>query len=284
MAYTTIFKVKPKSKNKKEFCQRIISLLDEVEFCSDGYVYNDGQRMLNVMFKYCKLNNGYASIDDLLNEADKPYASIFDLCKINNSNIDDEEILVNIDILVNSLYDFKKTNDRYFYRESKAIETIDILLKAVNQYLLSNGYKLEYDEDKEQVFIVDNEIAIDIEEIEDEKLKSEIISFYDYKNAKDVEEKKKIMLILIGKLESRKNDIEKLLGSKIADMFSNYANNLNLRHNNISESYKKYYNKAVADLSEEEIIKWYDYVFAFMINIYLSLDKVKDINVNGGFK
>ena len=92
------------------------------------------------------------------------------------------------------------------------------------------------------------------------------------------------MLILIGKLESRKNDIEKLLGSKIADMFSNYANNLNLRHNNISESYKKYYNKAVADLSEEEIVKWYDYVFAFMINIYLSLDKVKNINVNGGFK
>lgn len=284
MAYTTIFKVKPKSKNKKEFCQRIVSLLDEVEFCSDGYVYNDGRRMLNAMFKYCKLNNGYASIDDLLNEADKPYASIFDLCEINNANIDDEEILVNIDILVNSLYDFKKTNDRYFYKESKAIETINILLKAVNQYLLSNGYKLEYDEDKEQVFIVDNEIAVDMEEIEDEKLKSEIISFYDYKNANDVEEKKKIMLILIGKLESRKNDIEKLLGSKIADMFSNYANNLNLRHNNVSESYKKYYNKEVADLSEEEIVKWYDYVFAFMINIYLSLDKVKDVNVNGGFK
>ena len=92
------------------------------------------------------------------------------------------------------------------------------------------------------------------------------------------------MLILIGKLESIKKDIDKILGSKIADTFSNYANNLNLRHNNISESYKKYYNKAVADLNEEEIIKWYDYVFAFMINIYLSLDKIKDINVNGGFK
>lgn len=284
MAYATIFKTKPKKENKKEFCQRIVSLLDEVEFCIDGYVHNDGRKMLDVMFKYCKLNDGYASIDDLLNEADKPYANIFDLCRINNANIDDEEILVNIDILVNSLYDFKKTRDRYFYNESKAIETIDILLKAVNQYLLSNGYKLEYDDDKKQVFIVDNEIVIDMEEIEDEKLKSEIISFYDYKNANDVEEKKKVMLILIGKLESRKNDIEKLLGSKIADMFSNYANNLNLRHNNISESYKKYYNKAVADLSEEEIVNWYDYVFAFMINIYLSLDKVKDVNVNGGFK
>lgn len=284
MAYTTIFKTKPKKENKREFCQRITSLLNEIEFCIDNYIYKDGEKMLNVMFKYCKLNNGYASIDDLLNEADESYANIFDLCKTNNSNIDDEEILVNIDILVNSLYDFRKTDDRYFYKESKAIETIDVLLKAINQYLLSNGYKLEYDKDKEQVFIVNNEIAIDIEDVDDEKLKSEIISFYDYKKASDIEEKKKIILILIGKLESRKNDIDKLLGTKIADMFSNYANNLNLRHNNVSVDYKKYYNKSVAELNNEDILKWYDYVFAFMVNIYISIDKLKNININNGYK
>lgn len=284
MAYTTIFKTKPKKENKREFCQRITSLLNEIEFCIDNYIYKDGEKMLNVMFKYCKLNNGYVSIDDLLNEADESYANIFDLCKTNNSNIDDEEILVNIDILVNSLYDFRKTDDRYFYKESKAIETIDVLLKAINQYLLSNGYKLEYDKDKEQVFIVNNEIAIDIEDVDDEKLKSEIISFYDYKKASDIEEKKKIILILIGKLESRKNDIDKLLGTKIADMFSNYANNLNLRHNNVSVDYKKYYNKSVAELNNEDILKWYDYVFAFMVNIYISIDKLKNININNGYK
>lgn len=284
MAYTTIFKTKPKKENKREFCQRITSLLNEIEFCIDNYIYKDGEKMLNVMFKYCKLNNGYVSIDDLLNEANESYANIFDLCKTNNSNIDDEEILVNIDILVNSLYDFRKTDDRYFYKESKAIETIDVLLKAINQYLLSNGYKLEYDKDKEQVFIVNNEIAIDIEDVDDEKLKSEIISFYDYKKASDIEEKKKIILILIGKLESRKNDIDKLLGTKIADMFSNYANNLNLRHNNVSVDYKKYYNKSVAELNNEDILKWYDYVFAFMVNIYISIDKLKNININNGYK
>ena len=284
MAYTTILNVKPKKENKKEFCQRICNLLNDIIFCSDGYVYNDGQKMLNVMFKYSKLNNGYANIDDLLNEADKSYSNIFDLCRVSNINIDDEEILVNIDILVNSLYSFKKTNDRHFYEENQALEIIGILFKAVNQYLLSNGYKLEYDEDKEQVFIVVNEIAIDMEEIKDENLKSEIISFYDYKNDNNIEEKKKIILILIGKLESRKNSIEKLLGAKIADMYSNYANNLNLRHNNISEEYKKYYNKTVANLNNEEMIEWYNYIFAFMINIYLSLDKLKDINVNGSYK
>lgn len=284
MVYSTIFKTKPKKDNKQEFCQRIVSLLNEVEFCIDGRIYNNGEIMLNTMFKYSKFNNGYNSIDDLLNEANKHYKNIFKLSTIATPNIDDEMILVNIDILVNCLYEFEETNNRHFYKRNKAIETLDILLKAVNQYLLVNGYKLENDEDKRQVFIVDNDAAIDIEGIDDEKLRSDIISFYDYKNADDIEEKKKIILILIGKLESRKDEISEKFGSKIADMVGNYANNLNLRHININESYKKCYNKTVADLGEDELVNWYNYIFAFMINIYLNLDKVKNININNGYK
>ena len=286
MAYTTIFKTKPKKENKNKFCKRISSLLNDIEVVNvnDSNVILNGKEMLDFMFKYAPFNAGYKDIDDLLKEASDNHGNIFDLCRQIDVNIWDNELLSNIEIIVNCFYGFKSNEYGYgyYYKKDKALKNIELLFNAIREFLLSNGYKLAESEDR--LCIVDNEIAIDMEEIEDEKLKSEIINFYDYKNAADAEEKKKIMLILIGKLESRKNDIEKLLGSKIADMFSNYANNLNLRHNNISEDYKKYYNKAVADLSEEEIIKWYDYVFAFMINIYLSLDKVKDINVNGGFK
>ena len=116
------------------------------------------------------------------------------------------------------------------------------------------------------------------------KLKSEIISYYDYKNVDDLEEKKKVIFSLISKLESRKNDISKIMGNKIADMFSNYANNFNLRHNNVDENYKKYYNKQIADMNEEEILKWWNYIFAFMINVYLNLNKLKDVNINDSYK
>src|SRR5574344_303751 len=126
MAYNTIFKVRPKKENKREFCKRIVNLLDEIRFVSDGYVYNDGKRMINDMFKYSKFNNGYDSINDLLNEADNNYFNIFELSEMNSLIIDDEAILVNIDIIVNSLYEFKKNNDRYFYNEEKAVETINI--------------------------------------------------------------------------------------------------------------------------------------------------------------
>lgn len=283
MAYTTIFKTKPKKENKNNFCNRICSLLREINIVdnSSNIVLN-GKEMLNFLFKYAPFNEGYINIDDLLNEANEHYGNIFSLCEQMDYDIWDDELLANIEIIVNCFYSFDNSEYGRFWKQGKSIKNVEILFNAIRSFLLSNGYKLVENEDR--LSIVESEIAIDVEEIENEKLKNEIVSFYDYKNVNDIDEKKKIMLILIGKLESRKKDIGNLLGSKIADMFSNYANNLNLRHNNISESYKSNYNKAVADLSEEEISKWYDYVFAFMVNIYLSLDKVKNINVNGGYK
>ena len=79
MAYVTIFKTQPKRENKQEFCKRIVNLLNEMEFCSDDDIYNNGEKMLNIMFKYSKFNSGYDSIDDLLNESDKNYSNIFPL-------------------------------------------------------------------------------------------------------------------------------------------------------------------------------------------------------------
>lgn len=285
MSYTTIFKTKPKKENKNNFCNRICDLLSNISVVDNNdYIVLSGKKMIDYLFKYSSFNTGYVNIDDILREANENYNNIFNLCKQTDNNIWDDELLANIEIIVNCFYNFKNNVFRsgHFEDQETANRNIKILFDAIRAFLLSNGYKLV--ENNGRLNLVENEIAVDIEEIENEKLRNEIISFYDYKNANDVEEKKKIMLILIGKLESRKNDIDKILGSRIADMFSNYANNLDLRHNNINEEYKKYYNKTVAELSNEEKIKWYDYVFAFMINIYLSIDKLKDININGGYK
>ena len=281
MGYSTIFKTKPKKENKINFCKRITNLLDDIYIMDSQSTVLNGWEMLNYLFKHATVNAGYASVDDLLMEADENYNNIYQMCKNDEYWITDDELLANIEIIINCFYGLD-IEDVYYFKKDDILKNIELLFGAIKEFLLCYGYKLE--ESSDRLCIVENEIAIDVENIENAKIKDEVISFYDYKNANDIEEKKKVMSILIGNLESRKNDIAKLLGSKIADMLSNYVNNLNLRHNNIDESYKKYYNKAVADLSKEEMIKWYDYVFAFMINIYLSLDKVKDINVNGGFK
>ena len=282
MLYKTIFDTKPKKDNKNAFCKRIVKLLDNIEFCDNGSLYSDGERMLDSMFRYSKLNMGYMNINDLLKEANYNYKDIF---KLSNWHlIEDEEILINIDIIINCLYGFKKSDYIYFYNEEDAYNSIRLIFEAIECFLLSMGYKLIINEEKRQIFIIENEMGIDIEQVENEKLRHEIISFYNYKNANDNNEKKKILLILIGNLESRKKEIEKKLGKKIADMFGFYANNFDLRHNNIDKNYKTYYNETIANLSEEEKLKWYDYIFAFMLNIYISLSKVKDVNINDNFQ
>ena len=282
MAYNTIFETKPKKENKNNFCKRVCGMLNEIQILDDSSIILSGKKMLNYLFKYSPFNTGYIDTDDILKEANVNYHNIFDLCSRSDCNILINEILSNIEIIVNCFYNFDSNDFVHLYKKTKTLKEIELMINAINSFLLSNGYKLV--ENDSRMSIVENEIAIDIEEIDDDKLKNDIISFYNYKTADDIEEKKKIILILIGKLESRKNEISEKFGSKIADMVGNYANNLNLRHISINESYKKCYNKTIAALGEDELVNWYNYIFAFMINIYLNLDKVKNININNGYK
>ena len=71
MQYKTIFGRKPKKENKKEFCKRIVELLNNIEYISDRHIYSNGFYMINDMFRFSNLNNGYVDINDLLNESDK---------------------------------------------------------------------------------------------------------------------------------------------------------------------------------------------------------------------
>ena len=284
MAYSSVFNTKPKKDNRLAFCKRIVKFLNEIELTPGGGAIYSGKNMLNMLFKFSPLNIGYSDINDLFNESDIPYADIFTLTEMGNSEIADSEILANIDIIANCIFSFENIpgKNAYFYDKSSAVDTISIMGDAIYEYLLSCGYKLIKVE--KHFNIVENDIAVDLEDIRDIKTKKDIISFYDYKNENDIDEKKKIILNVIGKLESRKNDIENIFGSKIADTVANYANNINLRHTNSDVSYKKYYNKTVADLSNVELIEWYNYIFAFVLNIYIKLDTLKNININGGYK
>lgn len=281
MVYNSIFNTKPSKNNKQAFCLRVCELLDSIEFYENGYYYKDGKRMLNVMFRYNKCNMGYSSIDDLLQEANDEFVFIFKLK--DQYDINDEEILVNIDIIANCLCGFSPMSDIYFGYEKQANDIIMLLMESMNQFLLALGYKFVFDGKECKMLIMQNEISIDLSSIDDKVLRDEIINYYDYRNYDNLKEKKKILLSLIGELESKKKDIADILGNNIADMFSNYANNFNLRHDNTNPNYKKYYNKTIADLNTDQLAKWYDYIFAFMINIFVSLENLKSVNINKGY-
>jgi len=144
MAYTTIFKTKPKKENKNRFCERVVSLLNEIEIVTNERYILKGWEMLNHLFKYEPINMGYSNIDDLLLEANNNYCNIYKLCKKDEFWITDNELLSNIEIIVNCFYLFEDSEYGYAYfnREEKALKNKELLFNAIRAFLLSNGYKL----------------------------------------------------------------------------------------------------------------------------------------------
>lgn len=281
MKYKTIFGTKPQKENKRNFCNRICRFLDQIEYYS-GSGYFKGYSMLNTTLRSSNQNPGYYDVDDLLKEANYNYSNIYTLSRSEDVNISEFEILANIEIIANCVIKEEPNLHGYFDKGTETQNAIKQMSIAINEYLLSLGYKLV---DAENVIrIVESGIAINIDEITDTKIKNEVSNFYDYRIENNTEEKRKIIVNVLSKLENRKTDIENLFGKKIADVIFNYANNINLRHDNTTASNKSNFNIKVAELSEEELVNWYNYIFTFVINVYLSLDVLKNINVNNGYK
>lgn len=268
--YKSIFEKKLNKEHKREFCQRVVNLINETCLYYDYITYN-GENLINFLFKKSKLNNGFYSVNDLLEE--NGLKSIWTLQSMASNAIHEEDILANIEILLNCLLEFNKKYDD---------ENVTIATKAMKNYLLSIGYKSTIESGV--IRIVENNMAIDVDNIADIQLRDDVITYYDYKNVFNKVEKRRIIVDLINILEPKKDLIKKILGNKVEDLYRFYANNIQLRHNNTDPAVKSYYNKSIADLNDEELVKWYDFIFAFNFNIYVNINKLKNININEGCK
>lgn len=280
MIYKSIINTKPKKENKKQFCKRIYNLISPIEVYINGNIYI-GMEAISKTFIYSKHNNGYSSIDDLL--AENGISGGFDKLQAKEDyNIKEMEILANIEILINSIFWIHEDFHAHPFN-AEARDNVKIIINACGEYLLTNGYK--FIENGDKLVIIENEIAIDINNIENKDVENEILNFYDYKNSNNNDEKKKIIVNIYTKhLEPRINEIESIFGKNISSILGSYVNNINLRHNNTVKNNKQKYKETIANLSIEELNNWYDYIFAFIINIYMNLDKLKDIKINDNYK
>lgn len=271
--YKSIFEKKLNKEHKREFCQRVVNLLHETILYYE-YEYYRGEDLINLLFKKSKLNNGFYSVDDLLEE--NGLKSIWTLQSMSSDAIHEEDILANTEILLNCFLELNKT---YFDFND---DNVTIAKKAMENYLLSIGYKSIIESGV--IRIVENNMAIDVDNIADIQLRDDVITYYDYKNVFNKVEKRRIIVDLINILEPKKDLIKKILGNKVEDLYGFYANNIQLRHNNTDPAVKSHYNKSIADLNDEELVKWYDFIFAFNFNIYVNINKLKNININEGCK
>lgn len=277
MGYTSVFERKSSATRKQNFCKRMITFINMLKD-SSGRV---GYAVLNKVFLTLPFNNGFTSISDLLNEIDSKYYT-FSQMSDNPLLMDDESILANIDILVNCLIENKDELRVIFRYHNENYNTAGLIIKSCNEYLFSIGLKLEYSGEKYE--IIENDVTIDINKIENQDMKDDILTYYNYINKNSYKVKKEILTNIIIKLESNRTDIQKLFGKGIEQALFMYGNSLNLRHDNITSTNKGHYKPAVANLKEEELIEWYDYVYPLAINTYIYLKKLKDVNCTNDFK
>lgn len=283
MSYESIFNTKPKREDKEAFCKRITKLLNSIYYDSgNGYIETGGLDLLNKIFIHSKFNKGYHDIDDLIKSYNSSYDTIFTLVGKKDCYIDETNIIVNIEIIINCLtYHSLNDQDLYYY-PGEAANTIKIIFDAVKEYLLACGYKVYKDNKNKILKIVPIEISVNVNELNDD-IEKDVLSYYDFKNQNNRVEKKRILRDIIDRLEPRRNEIKTKFGKHIDNAYGSFSNNFDIRHNNVTIGDSNY-KETIADLTDEEMIKWYDYMYSFMLNIYINIDKVRNVNIDNQFK
>lgn len=283
MSYKSIFNTKPKKEDKRAFCKRISDFLNRIDFYDENdIIKKDGLKLINRIFIYSKFNNGYNGISDLIKSNNPSYESIFSLAGKKDDFIQEEEILMNIEIIINCLTYNPIDHSHLYYYPTEATKTIKVIFDAIKEYLLACGYKVYNDEKEKILKIIPNELSIDVNEL-DNKLRIDVLNYYDFKNQNNRTEKKRILRDIIDKLEPKRDEIRQKLSKHIEKVYGSFSNNFDIRHNNITQGDSSY-NPTIAALSDDEIIKWYDYIYSFMLNIYINLDSIKDVNIDNQFK
>ncbi|MBR3225761.1 MAG: hypothetical protein IKF78_10635 [Atopobiaceae bacterium] len=87
----------------------------------------------------------------------------------------------------------------------------------------------------------------------------------------DLGEKKSMLVRMLGEIEPKRKELERLSKSLATDLFY-IANNFNLRHNNIDPSDRGKYRPHIAEMGENELEGWYDVCRDLCAASFLLLD------------
>lgn len=124
------------------------------------------------------------------------------------------------------------------------------------------------------VFVPRDNVALTVSESKQipENVSHKILSYHHHSMKGDIEAKKATLIILASQLEPQKKALSQIDNSFKSDLF--YAfNNLNIRHNNVDSSDKRYYKKVVAEMDAEELERWYDETYQMCLLAFMRLEQ-----------
>lgn len=163
-------------------------------------------------------------------------------------------------------------------------DVMDEILEEYNHIVYTN-------KDKDYFIVVENkaEVTAVAEIMPTETLSFDIIK-YNHRSLKgEVNAKKSILVALGAELEPKRKVLQGINKKLSEDIFF-MLNNMNLRHNNCSESDQAKYKEYVANMTQEQLEEWYDELYQMILLAFLLLDngersaKVSELkeNITGG--
>ena len=159
----------------------------------------------------------------------------------------------------------------YYYRWGKdgiqLREMMDEVLSEMNQ-------KAYYDSETEQCLIGEDspQITAAVEATEPETA-SQILHYNHRQLAGKISEKKGILQNLAKYLEGRESELKPINMQLFTDLNTAF-NNLDIRHNNIVQRDSSDYKEKLAQMTPEELEKWYDDVYQLILLAILEMDNV----------
>lgn len=275
MGRKNIFEIVRDNSNIKNDINRIIRLFSKDKTCVfDNGLYNQEMTLKDFVGKVCfsswKSRGHCLDVDDFFSDIE--YDDV--LFKIANCFDINDECLTLIEIVFNfwKLAENKMTsNSEDFGWMSNFYHLYDLMRDTLSTI----NYKAIYDEDKEQVLVIEDKPEVTaVAEIVSDDLAMEIIKYNHHTLKGDLIAKKKILLSLGGELEPKRKEFNHDLAENIFYIL----NNFNLRHNNIDEKNKKHYKKIVAEMKDDELEEWYDELYQMILLAFLELDN-KERNI-----
>lgn len=148
----------------------------------------------------------------------------------------------------------------------------EFLINCLSKY----NHTALYYEDEQQVLVVEDKREVTaVAEVVEPQLAKAVIRYNHRSLQGDIEAKKSILLSMGAELEPLRGSMN-TKDKDNEDLIFFMLNNMNLRHNNVTEGDSKY-KEGVALMPEEELEGWYDELYQMMLLAFLQLDNKERI-------
>lgn len=143
------------------------------------------------------------------------------------------------------------------------LQQVDVVIEAI-------GY-MRTQQNNFTIFVEKSPAAISVAETLPQDISYKVISYNHYSMNGNLQAKRETLLLFANLLEPKRKELEAPDKTFASDLFFAF-NNFNIRHNNSSPADSAKYKKAIAEMSADELEKWYDEVYQMCLLAFMQLE------------